>query len=64
MYLDGIETDEEVEMKHVYEEFDAVRQKYHVKKYMSRPVTRKYAFELPDVPEESEYLKVVYSYDR
>jgi DNA polymerase alpha subunit A len=62
MNIDGTETDIEVEMKDVYDEVDKVREKYKIKTFLSRPVPRKYAFELPGVPAESDYLKVVYSY--
>lgn len=31
---------------------------------MGKQVDRKYAFELPDVPQEASYLKVLYSFDR
>ena len=34
---------------------------YRIMKFSSRRVTRCYAFELPDVPQESEYLQVQYS---
>ncbi|KAJ3314637.1 DNA polymerase alpha catalytic subunit [Blyttiomyces sp. JEL0837] len=46
----------------VRDEFNDVRKKYGVDEFASRRVVRKYAFELPGIPTESEYLKVVYSY--
>ncbi|KAJ3196293.1 hypothetical protein HK101_009401 [Irineochytrium annulatum] len=53
---------EEISMGDVYAEFDSVRKKFKIKEFMSRPVTRKYAFEIPGIPVESEYLKVVYPF--
>lgn len=48
----------------VYEEFGRVAEKAGIKEWMGKQVERKYAFELPDVPQESSYLKVLYSFDR
>ncbi|KAI9346208.1 hypothetical protein BDR26DRAFT_956003, partial [Obelidium mucronatum] len=58
----GVDTDIDVTMQDLNEEFDTVRAKFGVKEHMARPVSRKYAFELPGIPVESDYLKVVYSY--
>ncbi|KAJ3189315.1 DNA-directed DNA polymerase alpha catalytic subunit pol1 [Gaertneriomyces sp. JEL0708] len=58
----GHTTDMEVSMSDVYEEFDALRRRHQIKAFASATVTRNYAFELPDVPAESEYLKVVYPF--
>ncbi|KAJ3026454.1 UNVERIFIED_CONTAM: DNA-directed DNA polymerase alpha catalytic subunit pol1 [Siphonaria sp. JEL0065] len=58
----GVDTDIDVTMTDVYEEFDNVRSKFGVKQHKSRVVSRKYAFEIPGVPVESDYLKVAYSY--
>ena len=51
-------------MQSVYHEFDSIRGKFNIKSFKSRIVTRKYSFELPGIPAESEYLKVGYSYKR
>ncbi|KAJ3109256.1 DNA-directed DNA polymerase alpha catalytic subunit pol1 [Phlyctochytrium planicorne] len=59
---DGKETDVYVEMEHVFEEVDKMRARFKIKEFGTKVVTRKYAFECPDVPPESEYLKVVYSF--
>ena len=48
----------------VYDEFSSVATKAGIKEWMGKQVDRKYAFELPDVPQEASYLKVLYSYDR
>ena len=49
-------------MGEVYQEFDAIRKKNHIKEFRSKPVSRKYAFELPSIPAESDYLKVLYQF--
>lgn len=59
----GRETDEEVEMNDVYQEADALLSRMAVGMHKMKPCTRKYAFELPDVPKEADYLKALYSYD-
>ena len=48
----------------VYDDFDEVRQEAGITSWASKEVTRKYAFELPGVPAETRYLKVVYGFDR
>lgn len=49
-------------MKDVYDEFDEkIAAKYKIMKFKSKPVEKNYAFEIPDVPEKSEYLEVRYS---
>jgi DNA polymerase alpha subunit A len=49
-------------MADVYTEFETLRKKHGIQEYMSKSVVRKYAFEKQDVPQESEYLKVVYPF--
>ncbi|KAF9923095.1 DNA polymerase alpha catalytic subunit [Linnemannia zychae] len=58
----GEETNIEVDMADVYTEFDSIRQEHKITSWLSKPVERKYAFELPGVPSSAEYLKVVYKY--
>ena len=58
----GNETGEEVSMADVYKEFDNVRKNHKISGFASKPVSRKYAFELPNIPAESDYLKVLYSF--
>lgn len=60
----GAETETEVDMSEVYTEISDLCSKYRIKKFASKEVTRKYAFELHDVPAESNYLKVLYDYER
>ncbi|ERE64155.1 DNA polymerase alpha catalytic subunit isoform 1 [Cricetulus griseus] len=58
----GKETTTPVTMMDVYEEFDStIAAKYKIMKFKSKTVEKNYAFEIPDVPEKSEYLEVRYS---
>jgi len=58
----GRDTSEEVEMKDVYEEVDELMGKLKVGMHKIKPCTRKYAFELPDIPKKGQYLKLFYPY--
>jgi DNA polymerase alpha subunit A len=58
----GRDTTEEVDMKDVYEEVDEMMGNLRVGMHKIKPCTRKYAFELPDIPREGEYLKLLYPY--
>lgn len=60
----GVETETEVEMAEVYNEISELCSKYRISKFASKQVSRKYAFELHDVPAESNYLKVLYDYEQ
>ena len=40
---------------------DKFADRHQILKFSSKRVTKKYAFELPDVPSECEYLEVMYS---
>lgn len=60
----GRKTEEEVGMAEVYEEVDGLMSRFRVNMHKIKPCTRKYAFELPDVPKEAEYLKLLYPYDK
>ncbi|KEQ91426.1 hypothetical protein AUEXF2481DRAFT_8497 [Aureobasidium subglaciale EXF-2481] len=60
----GRETDEEVEMGDVYQEVDGLMSKFKVNMHKIKPCSRKYAFELPDIPKEADYLKLLYPYDK
>ncbi|KAK9761960.1 DNA-directed DNA polymerase alpha catalytic subunit pol1 [Basidiobolus ranarum] len=59
----GNPTDVEVTMSDVYQEFRKVCTKYNISAWGAKEVVRKYAFEIMDVPAESDYLKAVYSYN-
>lgn len=58
----GRDTSEEVDMKDVYEEVDELMTKLRVGMHKIKPCSRKYAFELPDIPREGDYLKLFYPY--
>ncbi|KAI9257390.1 DNA polymerase family B-domain-containing protein [Phascolomyces articulosus] len=60
----GNPTSEEVTITDVHAEFTAMTTANNINKFLAKPVSRKYAFELPDVPRESDYLKVHYSYQQ
>ncbi|KAF4584301.1 DNA polymerase (pol2) [Ophiocordyceps camponoti-floridani] len=62
--LDGHESGQEVTMSDVYGEVDDMMTKMKVDMYKIKACTRKYAFELPDVPREAEYLKLLYPYTK
>lgn len=62
--VNGVETNEAVEISDVYEEVDKLMSSYGVKEFASKPEERKYCFEIADVPREATYLKVLYNYDR
>ncbi|KAI1085838.1 hypothetical protein F5B20DRAFT_21156 [Whalleya microplaca] len=61
---DGHDTSEEVEMMDVYSEVDEIMTKMKVDIYKAKPCTRKYAFELPGIPKEGQYLKLLYPYTK
>jgi DNA polymerase alpha subunit A len=58
----GRDTTDEVDMKDVFEEVDELMGKMNVAMHKIKPCTRKYAFELADIPKEAEYLKLLYPY--
>ncbi|XP_028815477.1 DNA polymerase alpha catalytic subunit isoform X2 [Denticeps clupeoides] len=57
----GQQTDSPVSMMDVYEEFNSLSEKFKIMKFKSKKVEKNYAFEIPDVPTQSEYLEVRYS---
>ena len=60
----GQDTSTEVEMGDVYQEVDEVMSKLRVGMHKIKPSSRKYAFELPDIPKEADYLKLMYPYSK
>ncbi|KAK0637379.1 hypothetical protein B0T17DRAFT_108523 [Bombardia bombarda] len=60
----GQETDEEIGMMDVYNEIDTAMTKMNVGMYKIKACTRKYAFELPDIPKEGSYMKLLYPYTK
>ncbi|EZF17186.1 hypothetical protein H112_05467 [Trichophyton rubrum D6] len=63
-YVRGQSTSEEVDMEDVYGEVDNIMSRSKVEMHKIKPCTRKYAFELPDIPKEAEYLKLMYPYTK
>nr|POF20599.1 dna polymerase alpha catalytic subunit [Quercus suber] len=60
----GRTTDEEIEMNDVYQEVDALMSRFKVDMHKIKPCSRKYAFELADIPKEADYLKLLYPYNK
>ncbi|KAF5857725.1 DNA polymerase alpha catalytic subunit [Aspergillus alliaceus] len=60
----GRETDEEVDMEDVYKEVDGMMSKLKVGMHKIKECTRQYAFEMPGIPKEADYLKLLYPYDK
>ena len=60
----GHDTSEDVEMGDVYQEVDDVMSKLKVGMHKIKPCSRKYAFELSDIPKEADYLKLMYPYHK
>jgi DNA polymerase alpha subunit A len=58
----GQETGDEVEMMDVYSEVDEVMTKMNVGMYKIKACKRKYAFEMPGIPKEAHYMKLLYPY--
>ncbi|XP_061614708.1 DNA polymerase alpha catalytic subunit isoform X2 [Phyllopteryx taeniolatus] len=56
-------SDTPVEIMDVYQEFSELSDKFKIMKFKSKKVEKNYAFEIPDVPMQSEYLEVRYSAD-
>uniref|UniRef100_A0A673AWT0 DNA polymerase n=1 Tax=Sphaeramia orbicularis TaxID=375764 RepID=A0A673AWT0_9TELE len=57
----GEASDTPVGMMDVYQEFNELSEKFKIMKFKSKKVEKNYAFEIPDVPTQSEYLEVRYS---
>ncbi|KAJ8278149.1 hypothetical protein GJAV_G00084410 [Gymnothorax javanicus] len=57
----GEETDSVVGIMDVYQEFSQLSEKFKIMKFKSKKVEKNYAFEIPDVPSQSDYLEVRYS---
>ena len=59
----GHDTSEEIGIPEVYQEVDGIMSKLRAGMHKIKTSTRKYAFELPDIPKEADYLKCMYPYD-
>ena len=55
---------EGVDVQNVFEEIDETMTKMKVDVFKVKPCTRKYAFEMKDVPKEAKYIKVLYPYTK
>lgn len=60
----GEESAKEVEMEHICDEIDEIMTKMKVEMYKLKTCTRKYAFELPGIPKEAQYMKLLYPYTK
>ncbi|EME88849.1 uncharacterized protein MYCFIDRAFT_35428 [Pseudocercospora fijiensis CIRAD86] len=60
----GKDTTEEIDFSDVYQEVDQLMTRNKVAMHKIKASTRKYAFELPGIPKEAEYLKLLYPYDK
>lgn len=58
------DTEDEIGMQDVYQEVDELMTKSKVSMHKIKPCSRKYAFELPGIPKEADYLKLLYPYDK
>uniref|UniRef100_A0A8C2ZNP8 DNA polymerase n=1 Tax=Cyclopterus lumpus TaxID=8103 RepID=A0A8C2ZNP8_CYCLU len=56
-------TDTPVGLMDVYQEFNELSEKFRIMKFKSKKVEKSYAFEIPDVSTQCEYLEVRYSAD-
>jgi DNA polymerase alpha subunit A len=59
-----VATDEEIELEHVSNELDTIMSRHRVTMHKIKDCTRKYAFELADIPKEATYMKLLYGYDK
>ncbi|XP_043959846.1 DNA polymerase alpha catalytic subunit isoform X2 [Gambusia affinis] len=57
----GEVSDQPVGMMDVYQEFNELSEKFKIMKFKSKKVEKSYAFEIPDVPSQCDYLEVRYS---
>ncbi|CAG8551442.1 12204_t:CDS:10 [Ambispora leptoticha] len=60
--VNGNTTDVVVTMNDIKIELQKILQRYKITTWASKVVSRKYCFEMADVPSDTNYLKVVYSY--
>ena len=60
----GRDTSDEVGMNDVYEEVDSIMSRLKVGLHKIKECSRKYAFEIPTIPKEADYLKCLYPYDK
>uniref|UniRef100_A0A8D8V3S0 DNA polymerase n=1 Tax=Cacopsylla melanoneura TaxID=428564 RepID=A0A8D8V3S0_9HEMI len=56
-----LQTQEPISIADVYAEFDELATQYKILDFKSRKIEKKYAFNLPGIPDLSDYLEVRYS---
>ena len=56
------DTGEVITMEDVHEEITGIMEHNGIDDFKAKSSRRKYAFELPGIPKEGDYLKVLYSY--
>ena len=61
--VEMVETDVVPEKGDVYSDFERIRREIGIKGWKARWVSRKYAFDYKDIPKETEWMKVLYSYE-
>ncbi|PWW75473.1 hypothetical protein C7212DRAFT_296240 [Tuber magnatum] len=57
-----LDTGEVITMENVHEEIAGIMEQNEISWFMAKSSQRKYAFELPGIPKEGDYLKVLYPY--
>lgn len=60
--VDGVDTEVPATLEDVQAEFKEIADKAKITKWTSKIVSRKYAFEVPNIPTEAPYLKIVYPF--
>ncbi|KAI9223933.1 hypothetical protein BC828DRAFT_402699 [Blastocladiella britannica] len=55
--------DQPVAPTDVYQEFERIRRQHRISRTATKFVDRKYAFEVPNVPQEEKWMKVAYSFN-
>ncbi|KAJ2141984.1 DNA-directed DNA polymerase alpha catalytic subunit pol1 [Coemansia sp. RSA 564] len=60
----NVESGERFSALEVHKEFESLAMRQGIKSFGCKPVERKYAFEMSDVPAAAEYLKVAYGFDQ
>lgn len=59
-----LDSGEEVQESDVYDEVYELLTKHGVKEFAAKLETKKYCFEMPDIPKETDYLKILYDHNR
>lgn len=54
---------DEVTLESLSQEISEIARQNKIKKFAMKKCSRKYAFEVPDIPDEADYMKFVYSFE-